>query len=251
MAMAPPERSKPLHNFSLPCLKWGNQRHLRCMKVTNGETSSPDRRSSPSEAESDSSFRIKRRSCSTALSYDKSKTEGDRNNGFDAIREKLMSDLRVAADKIKVSILEDGVEDASGSAAAAASTRPWNLRTRRAACKAPNESAIGGKGGNLRTDSASPLLVDFPNAKSSRLRGTAVVTQCTEKKERAKFSMSLSKEEVSDDFLAMIGTRPPRRPKKRAKIVQKHLDFVFPGLWLSEITPDTYKVDEIPDFGKG
>ena len=35
MAMGP-ERSKPLHNFNLPCLKWGNQRHLRCMKVSSG-----------------------------------------------------------------------------------------------------------------------------------------------------------------------------------------------------------------------
>lgn len=27
------ERSKQLHNFSLPCLKWGDERLLRCIKV--------------------------------------------------------------------------------------------------------------------------------------------------------------------------------------------------------------------------
>ena len=44
------------------------------------------------------------------------------------------------------------------------------------------------------------------------------------KRERPKFSVSLSREEVRDDFMAMVGTRPPRRPKKRARIVQKQLD---------------------------
>ncbi|OMO63499.1 hypothetical protein COLO4_32387 [Corchorus olitorius] len=37
MAMAP-ERSKPLHNFELPCLKWGNQKYLRCMKLDDAST---------------------------------------------------------------------------------------------------------------------------------------------------------------------------------------------------------------------
>ncbi|MCD9645964.1 hypothetical protein HAX54_035404 [Datura stramonium] len=47
MAMGP-ERSKPLHNFTLPCgLKWGNQRYLRCggSKIPDGEMSSYNRRS--------------------------------------------------------------------------------------------------------------------------------------------------------------------------------------------------------------
>ena len=65
-------------------------------------------------------------------------------------------------------------------------------------------------------------------AKSSRLRGlVAAAEQNVEKGEkipRAKFSVSLSREEVERDFLAVAGIRPPRRPKKRPRIVQKQLD---------------------------
>ncbi|KAJ0959122.1 hypothetical protein HanPSC8_Chr00c476g0808751 [Helianthus annuus] len=32
------ERLKPLHNFDLPCLKWGNQKLLRCMKADSKVT---------------------------------------------------------------------------------------------------------------------------------------------------------------------------------------------------------------------
>nr|GMD21147.1 uncharacterized protein LOC109161160 isoform X1 [Ipomoea batatas] len=65
-----------------------------------------------------------------------------------------------------------------------------------------------------------------------------------EKRDRAKFSLALSRREIEEDFAAIIHHRPPRRPKKRAKYVQKNLDTLFPGLWLTEITPDLYKVPE-------
>jgi len=45
--------------------------------------------------------------------------------------------------------------------------------------------------------------------------------------EKTKFSVSLSKEEVEHDFLALLGNRPPRRPKKRPRIVQKNLDVII------------------------
>nr|GMD18518.1 hypothetical protein DM860_013219 [Ipomoea batatas] len=49
MAMGP-ERSRPLHNFTLPCeLKWGNQKFLRCVKLdSNGEIAAVHRRSNGS-----------------------------------------------------------------------------------------------------------------------------------------------------------------------------------------------------------
>lgn len=63
------------------------------------------------------------------------------------------------------------------------------------------------------------------------------------KRERCEFSVALRKEEIEDDFLKMKGMKPPRRPKKRAKYIQRQLDSVFPGLGLSEITPELYKID--------
>ncbi|KAF8390113.1 hypothetical protein HHK36_024635 [Tetracentron sinense] len=265
-AMAP-ERSKPLHNFSMPCLKWGNQRHLRCMKInSNGEIFSFDHRSSASEAESEGLIirqreweSEKRRSSSgsegfkksplppVGVSGRKSKIERDGDDGIEGVREKLMFDLRTATDKMKAAIVDEGEEEELSAAA----TRPWNLRRRRAACKSPNET--NGRGGGLRNEerqqNSSPPRTGNPAMISLRPRGFAAA-QGAEKKERCKFSISLSREEKEEDFRLMIGTRPSRRPKKRAKIVQKQLDRLFPGLWISEITPDSYEVPDFPEPGK-
>uniref|UniRef100_A0A2P2MXC3 Uncharacterized protein n=1 Tax=Rhizophora mucronata TaxID=61149 RepID=A0A2P2MXC3_RHIMU len=50
--------------------------------------------------------------------------------------------------------------------------------------------------------------------------------------------------------MEILGQRPARRPKKRPRIVQKQLDTLFPGLWLTEVTPEMYKVHENPDNAK-
>ncbi|BAT72771.1 hypothetical protein VIGAN_01020800 [Vigna angularis var. angularis] len=203
MAMGP-ERSKPLHNFPMPCLKWGNQRFLRCVKVA------------------------------------------DDHDDIAAVRRKLILDLRVAADNLKVSIFQEP------------NSKPWNLRTRRAACKAPHH-----------TNQLNSLTQEMKKKKKT-----------TKIEEKTKFSVSLTKEEVEHDFWALLGTRPPRRPKKRPRIIQKNLDVIipltpwiinyihafflvilfnfwlgfvsflqtlFPGLWLSEVTAESYEVPEVPE----
>ncbi|RVW48525.1 hypothetical protein CK203_088473 [Vitis vinifera] len=240
-----PERSKPLHNFAMPSLKWGNQRFLRCMKVnSNGEVAADDGRSSDLVRGRRESESEKRRSLTCSESLEESPTrsspiggkgkgdEIDGDDGIEAVRAKLMFDLQAAADKMKVAIFKDGEEEDS--------SRPWNLRTRRAACKAPSPSGGGGKSLTIerRKPGTSPSRTDV----SAPRRG--------EKKERAKFSVSLSRQEIEEDFMAITGHRPARRPKKRAKNVQKQLDTLFPGLWLTEVTPDSYKVPDFPETGK-
>ena len=121
-------------------------------------------------------------------------------------------------------------EEGESSPAAATAVRPWNLRKRRAACKAP---PIGGK--SLRIEERnkanySPLRSEGGNngGKSPRLvRGAASGSGLEKKdrpKERPKFSLTLSKKEIDEDFIQMLGHRPPRRPKKRPRAVQKQLD---------------------------
>ncbi|XP_020266610.1 uncharacterized protein LOC109842109 [Asparagus officinalis] len=56
--------------------------------------------------------------------------------------------------------------------------------------------------------------------------------------------VSLSRKEKEDDFLAMKGTKLPQRPKKRAKNIDKSLQYVFPGMWLSDLTRGRYEVRE-------
>nr|KYP69713.1 hypothetical protein KK1_008914 [Cajanus cajan] len=104
---------------------------------------------------------------------------------------------------------------------------PWNLRTRRAACKAPPH--------------------DEDRRFSEMGCSPSPVKKVVVGNERVKFSVSLSKEEVEQDFWALVGTRPPRRPRKRPRIVQRQLNTLFPGLWLAEVTAESYKVAEVPE----
>lgn len=51
------------------------------------------------------------------------------------------------------------------------------------------------------------------------------------KEKKQKFSILLTHEEIENDIFLMTGGRPSRRPRKRAKTVQKQLDarfFSFP-----------------------
>ncbi|XP_021752857.1 probable serine/threonine-protein kinase DDB_G0282963 isoform X1 [Chenopodium quinoa] len=56
--------------------------------------------------------------------------------------------------------------------------------------------------------------------------------------------LSLSRKEKEDDFYALKGTKLPHRPKKRAKAVDRALQYCFPGLWLSDLTRARYEVRE-------
>lgn len=264
-----PERSKPLHNFTLPYgLKWGNQRHLRCAKVeSNGEISSVHRRSNGSESigrrmETETEMVNRRGSNDRFTRKFRSPGKEDDGEGIGAVREKLMFDLLTEADKMKETIFKEGMDEqpkkfpspspspspaitmtgAVSDAVAADLSRPWNLRTRRAACKEPNGfvagagAVAGGNGGG----SKGGLKIDT-NRTNAPAAGAASVG---EKRQRVKFSVPLSRREIDEDFMAMVGHRPLRRPKKRPKLVQKNLEMIFPGLWLTEITADMYKVPD-------
>lgn len=201
--MTPQDRSKPLHNFSLPSFKWGHQRVLRCVKVTDD----PHLRSSSSIP---GGFQPK-----------PTNLETPKNHKPISIQENPISpDLRFngVAKRLKVSPVEEerGNDD---------SIRPWNLRTRRAACKAPLRI-------EEKTNVDSPrkaLEID-----SLRRNATSSVKrQSTEpEKERVKFSVPLSKEEIEQDFMEICRIRPPRRPKKRPRIVQKYLDVGISGFFI-------------------
>ncbi|KAJ4721257.1 DUF1639 family protein [Melia azedarach] len=59
-----------------------------------------------------------------------------------------------------------------------------------------------------------------------------------------KLYISLSNKEKEEDFLAMKGCKPPQRPKKRAKIIQRSLLLVSPGAWLTDMCQERYEVRE-------
>lgn len=62
------------------------------------------------------------------------------------------------------------------------------------------------------------------------------------------FSVALTKQEIEADFIAITGRKPPRRPKRRTKSVQRQIESLCPGSSLMEMTRDRYKVNEKGGF---
>ncbi|VFQ66577.1 unnamed protein product [Cuscuta campestris] len=132
MAMGP-ERSRPLHNFTLPCeLKWGNRKFLRCVKLdSNGDIASVHRRPNGlSDWGRVAPGRPKRETVVTSRKFGSCV-----DAGIASVREKLMFDLQTAADQMKDAIFREGLkeeeEEKPAAAAAADPNKPWSLRTRR------------------------------------------------------------------------------------------------------------------------
>uniref|UniRef100_A0A5B7AJL7 Uncharacterized protein n=1 Tax=Davidia involucrata TaxID=16924 RepID=A0A5B7AJL7_DAVIN len=253
MATAP-VKSQPLHNFSLPFLKWGHKNQMnnnhRCRRPSDSTRDSPSppatdhHRSSPSEHDSDGGSKnesesenqklpVGSRMARNRFSFTTEKNEAAvlerENNDVDVEKEK-------GCDEVEV---EESV------------AKPWNLRPRKAVSKVAIEIGLGGvvpKNGELQE--TSPAVAEIPAVlqtenlpKSLRLRGF-VEGQGSDKKEKRKFWISLSREEIEEDVYAMTGSKPARRPKKRPKNVQKQLDNVFPGLYLAGVTADYYRVHD-------
>ncbi|KAF2582232.1 hypothetical protein F2Q68_00003124 [Brassica cretica] len=152
--------------FTLPYLRWGHQRSLRCVNLPSSSSFPP------------------------------SPDHGERRN--------LSIDPICDGKPPKVSNLGNGGGD--DAAAVAEAARPWNLRTRRAACNEPTRITHG------HGDS--------------------------EKKEKVKFSVSLLRGEIEEDFTSLFG-------KKRPRLVQNQINTLFPGLWLAEqVTEGSYVVPE-------
>lgn len=196
-----------LHHFSFPILNtWGNHSALRCMSVNGKEeiVAGGGRRSTASPVEAPES-RIRA-----------SETGPGDDPRIEEVREKLMAHLREAADRMNlvVQLLPKGGADEAEPApearletqadvSAVPAALPWNLRTRRGAARAPME--------------IQRHLSVRPQAVWRR-------SEDAERREWPKFSISLTREEIEEDIYAMTGCRAPRRPRKRAKVIQKQLD---------------------------
>ncbi|XP_019161077.1 PREDICTED: uncharacterized protein LOC109157671 [Ipomoea nil] len=290
MTSTVPAKSQPLHNFSLPHLKWKKNHHSnnhhrgRSPKLPES-ASSPSRVDSPirkSQSPLLQSFQSPNHEPLTQPARQSAVLGGDlvsessrRNSvaekGRNGVPEKLEKKHRVSEmdaigqkegrSKIVlklprknkgVEIQEepkaDEVQEEGKTAAAPAAvdresseepvSKTWNLRPRKPIQKSLNLNGVQFKASMTEDKTQSPHRTP--------IRSEAELNNAEKKEKRQRFSLALSREEIEEDIFALTGSKPVRRPKKRAKSVQKQLDTLFPGLWLSSITPDSYKVSEIP-----
>ncbi|CAL9038694.1 unnamed protein product [Musa banksii] len=221
VAMATKEASVPrggtrgslLHNFSFPILETlGGHEALRCMSG-NGEgeaVADGGRRSTGSSEVGELRIRVP--------------SSGDEDDpGIEEVREKLLVHLREAADRMKRVVQHlarrGGVPEPARAAEARPSPEadtsaalPWNLRTRRGAARSP--------AGTERHLSGSPTVA--AEKRTVRLR-----LEAPERRERPKFSISLTREEIEEDIYALTARRARRRPRRRPRAVQKQLEVCF------------------------
>ncbi|PSR88293.1 Glucoamylase [Actinidia chinensis var. chinensis] len=247
MAMRP-ERSKSLHNFDMPRLNWGTQRLLRCMNVNpNAEALSStavDRRFSVSGVENGkivqrrerctepvmerrmATIKLFEKSLSPAAGVGgfrkKSKAESDREGRMEVVWGSVTFNLQAAGDKT----LEESAEfETAESEVEPGPSRPRNAATGISGCC----GSYSANGDVSKTSMAGSQRGDVTDAPTRETR-----------KRRKKFSISLSQREIEEDLKAATGRRPPRR----AAIIPKQLDPLFPGMYVAEIKPDDYKVPE-------
>lgn len=244
MATAP-VKSQPLHNFSLSFPTWGNKNQMnnhRCRRSVDAPPPPPSphldhRSSASSEPDSDGGDSEPENNRRTPVG-----SRTTRNRVAFSPCNLLEKSQKQVVEKESAEV-DDDERGKAYEVDEASAHKPWNLRPRRGLSKGGGLEVGGGsKNGELQETVPVVQLCDANLPKSLRLRGS----QGTEKKEKAKFWISLSKEEIEEDIFVMTGSKPARRPKKRPRTVQKQVDNVFPGLWLVGFTADAYRVLEAP-----
>ncbi|XP_057762642.1 uncharacterized protein LOC130982618 [Arachis stenosperma] len=249
MATAP-VKSQPLHNFSLPFLKWASKSHTK----PNHRHRSPLSRDSsssqlPPPADHDSEPETRRLGSRTVRyrfgfssshiaekshTEEQQQQEQQRQQTSGRAGNNVTDDDDGGGGKRK---REDGEEEAKGEGEELKVEKPWKLRPRKSAF--PRGSGNGEAGAAVTGGPSS-------EPKSVRLREMADMQCQGDRKEKRKLWIALSKEEIEEDIFAITGSRPARRPEKRPKHVQKQLDCVFPGLWLVGATAEAYRVADAP-----
>ncbi|KFK31626.1 hypothetical protein AALP_AA6G137200 [Arabis alpina] len=90
---------------------------------------------------------------------------------------------------------------------------------------------------NNRLESTAQIHTEIETNNGEKTTAVEVI-------EWPRIYIALSRKEKEEDFLAMKGTKLPHRPRKRAKNIDKGLQFCFPGMWLSDLNKSRYEVRE-------
>uniref|UniRef100_A0A1J3GDB6 Uncharacterized protein n=1 Tax=Noccaea caerulescens TaxID=107243 RepID=A0A1J3GDB6_NOCCA len=130
--------------------------------------------------------------------------------------------------------------------------RTWNLRPRKAfgGLKKGNgvihAEACAGGASEVKNQKSGGVM----EPKSNRQRGIPAESpglggvELTN--ENHRLWVALSRDEIEEDVFSMSGSRPSRRPRKRTKTLQKHMDVLSPGLCLVGMNADCFRVSNSP-----
>ncbi|CAK7347714.1 unnamed protein product [Dovyalis caffra] len=262
------KQHQPLHNFPLQDLKWSmnhSNNSTNNHRFRNNKSPHRDAAAATSAvADSDGDGGVKVVKLSKKKSDDVESSEK---------KSKIFIRLRANKNSSNKCMVDDVAADAGDQDSAAVVDgaeelipKTWNLRPRRAVNN-NNNKGLNGNGGALKNGGGAvqEIQPQVPGSNRDELtrskRNDSVANNDAndvnnnkkkkkekekEKGKKVRFSIPLTKEEIEEDVYSLTGSKPARRPKKRAKHEQKLLDCLFPGMWLDSITPDCYKVHEAP-----
>ncbi|KAK1560850.1 hypothetical protein Q3G72_031562 [Acer saccharum] len=209
-----PSHSQPFHeNFSIlsSFMKWSTtQKPMPSQEEDNQSTASQNRVAVESS---------EKKELSAALGNPKPKLKIKFR-----IKKESKADDHAAQVQIQTLVASDGGYSSN-------QIKPWNLRSSRK--------------DQDHTSASAPVQAQLPSQESAQLElglGFDAEKKTMEKRKRSSFLIALTKEEIEADILAINGSKPMARPKKRPKNVQRQLDNLFPGLCLKSITPNSCKV---------
>ena len=195
------ERSNPLHNFNLP-QAWGKHKLLECRNVYENQSDGADEvnenplaknRDKRLEKQSSDDPHKKLQFKFNASSGKDVVVSDDVSDDEDEIavsQEKLMGEYKSEIGKMKETIMKK-------------SAMPIG--------------ECGGSGAGACAD----MQIDDPLSDKKTMRPRR---NFDKKEERPRFSLTLSRKEIEDDFIAMTGKMPPRNPKKRSKAAQAQIN---------------------------
>ena len=248
---------QPLHNFPLQDLKW-SMNHSN--NVTNHHhrfrTHKSPHRDVASAADSDEDGGVKIKKLLKIKSGDVDNSERKskifirlrtNKNCSGSSSSKCMVDgvAADAGDLDSAAVVEDVEESIP---------KTWNLRPRRAVNNINNDSnsnnkGLNGNGGALKIGGGAVPEIkpqvpggnrteltrsnrnghdvnnyDNDNDNDNNNNNKKEKGKGKEKEKKVRFSIPLTKVEIEEDIYSLTGSKPARRPKKRAKHVQKNLD---------------------------
>ncbi|GJV15576.1 DUF1639 family protein [Tanacetum coccineum] len=221
--------NKPLHNFSLPFLNWGQKpRRNRFPTTSDADVTNPKKTHHKRHHD-----HVTRKT--TADVSKRKKTHHKTSSDDDAIVRKKHDKKRTDDDVIARTESEKLV-DVDVAAAVEVELKPWKLRPRKSVTNGNGEVNGNGEGGGERSSGRLLRTVEVVAAEA------VAEEEDREAMMKRRLWISLSKDEIEHDILMFTGAKPVRRPKKRNKIAQKNLDNVFPGLYLVGMSADSYRV---------
>ncbi|PNX94123.1 hypothetical protein L195_g017291 [Trifolium pratense] len=102
--------------------------------------------------------------------------------------------------------------------------KTWNLRPRKPRVNPEKQGNNGSGEGGMSRKSATPTRASTPRSAAKSRPQPKVQRPVMEKHELV---ISLTKEEIEHDFILLTGEKPPKKPNKRSKAVQKNHDVNF------------------------